>query len=865
MRVRHHGAAAVPDHDPQDPVRPADRALKVDTWAGGTHGGVSVTMSTTKVAWNAPSTTFASNHGSDLKIVFTGSVVLLPGSGTGPGIPSKPYVEITLSGTGFDYDPAKGSLAVDIPSDGTKYTGGSTWASADVQNHEWTHVAIVVDDAKGTASWCIDGQLQPRGLRFPIGRSNHSNTDFHVGKHTSASTSTAHFEMDDFRMYGRPLDQAEILGAMASENAAASTFGTDCGRGGAGVIGTASPMRHSVFVPGDSVFVPRDCHLGSTRANLSPMLRRYACFLIALAAPAERAPAQCSAPGGYYAAIDTSSAAALRRTLHARIENHRRVSWGSTWAVLERADQDPNNSGRILDVYRNASYAKVGRGNSNYDREHTWPKSLGFARSSGSNYPEADCHGLFLSAIVYNGARGNKILRNLSAAATEWTTNGGGSGSYPGKSNWATGVGVAGGWETWVGRRGDIARALLYFDVRYDGSRHQGGATEPNLVLTDDVQRIVASQSSNNLSLAYMGLLSVLLDWHRQDPPDARECRRNDAVYQAQGNRNPFIDHPEWVARLQGAKLRDTRRAWINEFHYDNTGQDLGEMVEIAGPVGLNLAGWRLIAYNGNGGRAYSTKALGGSIGAASGCTGTLVFPFPNLQNGPNDAIALVDPDDRVVEFLSYEGAMTAVDGLARGLRSTDVGVAESSATPVGHSLQRSGTGTIGRDFTWSGPRANTGGRVNSQQSFVSGCGQAFLFGCGANPIGSMFLAGGIPSIGTTFSIGIHNPLGTQSPGAAVLLAVSLAPPPGFPCGIALPGFSMRAAGSAGELLVNPNMLVLPAANWNGSPTLVALPLPKDSKLIGSRVYLQGACLSPGASNGITIGLTEGMQVQIGS
>ncbi len=86
-------------------------------------------------------------------------------------------------------------------------------------------------------------------------------------------------------------------------------------------------------------------------------------------------------------------------------------------------------------------------------------------------------------------------------------------------------------------------------------------------------------------------LLAVLLDWHRQDPPDARECVRNAAVYQAQGNRNPFIDHPEWVDRLYGTSSRDARRAWINEFHYDNAGSDQNEMVEIAGPIGLDLAG----------------------------------------------------------------------------------------------------------------------------------------------------------------------------------------------------------------------------------------------------------------------------------
>jgi len=44
-----------------------------------------------------------------------------------------------------------------------------------------------------------------------------------------------------------------------------------------------------------------------------------------------------------------------------------------------------------------------------------------------------------------------------------------------------------------------------------------------------------------------MGLKSVLLEWHEQDPPDAREVERNGIVFASQGNRNPFIDRPEWV------------------------------------------------------------------------------------------------------------------------------------------------------------------------------------------------------------------------------------------------------------------------------------------------------------------------------
>ncbi|MCQ6513241.1 hypothetical protein NPN18_26095, partial [Vibrio parahaemolyticus] len=80
--------------------------------------------------------------------------------------------------------------------------------------------------------------------------------------------------------------------------------------------------------------------------------------------------------------VNTTSASALRSSLHAIIDDHTRfpytASTTDTWDILDRADQDPLNSGRILDVYKNAVYTKAGGGNNFYNREHSWPKSLGF-------------------------------------------------------------------------------------------------------------------------------------------------------------------------------------------------------------------------------------------------------------------------------------------------------------------------------------------------------------------------------------------------------------------------------------------------------------------------------------------------------
>ena len=250
-------------------------------------------------------------------------------------------------------------------------------------------------------------------------------------------------------------------------------------------------------------------------------------------------------PPGYYDSVDTTNAATLRATLHEVIDDHQRFPYTSggtdTWDILNLTDEDPNSSTRILDVYKNASYAKQGGGNLLYNREHTWPKSYGFPVNTPGPY--TDCHMLFLSDDGYNFARSNHPYRNCHAACNENPTNvnngqGGGSGTYPGNSNWQTGSLTQGTWETWIGRRGDVARALFYMDVRYEGD-----ASEPELILTDDNDLIVPT----NGPIAYMGILSVLLEWHEQDPVDDVERDRNDVVFSFQANRNPFIDHPEWA------------------------------------------------------------------------------------------------------------------------------------------------------------------------------------------------------------------------------------------------------------------------------------------------------------------------------
>ncbi|TQV77239.1 PKD domain-containing protein [Aliikangiella marina] len=545
--------------------------------------------------------------------------------------------------------------------------------------------------------------------------------------------------------------------------------------------------------------------------------------------------AQAAAPPGYYNSVNTSSPQALHDSLHQIIDDHQRFPYTSsatdTWDILESADQDPNNSSNVLDIYKNASYAKQGGGNSFYNREHSWPKSYGFPSDGSSNYAYTDAHHLFISDSSYNSSRSNKPYDNCDSGCTEKTTEfNDNRGGTTNQSNWTAGSFTQGKWETWTGRRGEVARALLYMAVRYDGGTHGiTGFSEPDLRLTDDRALIEQSNTGSNISVAYMGLKTVLLQWHNDDPVDDMERRRNDIVYSYQGNRNPFIDNPEYVACVfandcsgLGGGSGDTtapntptglaanggdaqvnlswnsnsesdlagyhvyrsnagannfikqtsaalttnsytdsslpastaydyyvtaidtsfnessaslvasavtnsgggsgaNEAWINEFHYDNSSTDTNEFVEIAGSSGINLSGWSVIGYNGNGGSSYKTVSLSGVIPNQSNGFGTLSFAFSGMQNGSPDGLALVDNAGNVVQFISYEGTLTATNGPASGMTSVNIGVSETTSTPVGYSLQLAGTGSKYADFTWQAPSTNTSASINSGQSFTGG------------------------------------------------------------------------------------------------------------------------------------------------
>lgn len=159
---------------------------------------------------------------------------------------------------------------------------------------------------------------------------------------------------------------------------------------------------------------------------------------------------------------------------------------------------------------------------------------------------------------------------------------------------------------------------------------------------------------------------------------------------------------------------------FINEIHYDNAGTDAGEFVEIAGAAGTDLTGWTIVLYNGANGQSYNTVTLSGTLGNQQNGFGTssVSYPTNGVQNGNPDGIALIDNLGNVVQFLSYGGTFTATNGPAAGKTSVDIGVTESSSTPVGASVGLVGSGDEASDFHWAVIGNDTPGGVNAGQSF---------------------------------------------------------------------------------------------------------------------------------------------------
>lgn len=228
-----------------------------------------------------------------------------------------------------------------------------------------------------------------------------------------------------------------------------------------------------------------------------------------------------SACESYYTSACGKSGAALKSALNSIIRTQTKLNYDQVWDALKATDQDPSNSNNVILLYSGRSQAKStnGGGANDWNREHVWAKSHGdFGTTTG---PGTDIHHLRPEDVSVNATRGNLDFDNGGNAVPEATGSKYDSDSF----------------EPRAAVKGDVARMIFYMAVRY-----QGGDGFADLELNDLV---------SNGSAPKMGRLSVLKAWSAADPPDTFEKRRNDVIFDSfQHNRNPFIDHPEWVSSI---------------------------------------------------------------------------------------------------------------------------------------------------------------------------------------------------------------------------------------------------------------------------------------------------------------------------
>ncbi|MFI3252649.1 MAG: endonuclease [bacterium] len=237
----------------------------------------------------------------------------------------------------------------------------------------------------------------------------------------------------------------------------------------------------------------------------------------------------------YYSSLSGLSGDAFRAELNDVITED--FTWytydtKNRYTILPKADEVYGQPGKVYCVYSGQIFNDddcTSNGTVGYlwNTEHVWAKSHGFP--SDKQTPYSDYHHLRVACKNTNSRRNNRFIGSVEGQVyktDEWG------------NKYSTDT-----WEPLDHVKGDVARMLLYMDVRYDGEDEEN---EIDLVLLDDYEFPDKAEDP------YMGHLSTLLEWHAQDPVDDQERYRNDVIYSYQKNRNPFVDHPEYADMVWG-------------------------------------------------------------------------------------------------------------------------------------------------------------------------------------------------------------------------------------------------------------------------------------------------------------------------
>lgn len=260
----------------------------------------------------------------------------------------------------------------------------------------------------------------------------------------------------------------------------------------------------------------------------------------------------------YYRLAEQKDGIELKKALNTIINGHTRYSYTPcVWEILEEADQDPENPNHVVLIYTGMSVHKSCRdkvlrrgerfnqkcldwwSNSNlnkngepflrnnaWNREHVWSKLHGFKKESQHAY--TDLHHIVAADSSVNTDRSDNDFANGGAADSECL-------------ECREGVGT---WEPPASVKGDIARMMFYMATRYEGN---DGSGTPDLEL---VKSTNTPRTTFEDGYGHFGHLCTLLEWHLKDAVSEKERVRNNVIYSWQGNRNPFIDHPEFVLKV---------------------------------------------------------------------------------------------------------------------------------------------------------------------------------------------------------------------------------------------------------------------------------------------------------------------------
>lgn len=227
-------------------------------------------------------------------------------------------------------------------------------------------------------------------------------------------------------------------------------------------------------------------------------------------------------PNGYYNPANGLTGDELKAALHNIIKDHTTYPYTSSskdiWDILKESDRDPNNAENVILIYtgKSVNAAQEYNNNTGWSREHVWAKSHGFPEEDETPY--RDAHHLRPVYQPTNSSRSDKDF-----------DNGGDPVSSAPECNATSTT-----WEPRDAVKGDIARMMFYMATRYEGENG-----EPDLELVD--------YTGTSSGTPYFGKFSTLIQWNAEDPVDDFESNRNEVVYSYQHNRNPFVDHPEFV------------------------------------------------------------------------------------------------------------------------------------------------------------------------------------------------------------------------------------------------------------------------------------------------------------------------------